>query len=335
MGGDPRWRGGDERGRDRKWVHDRADNGNQQDHDSWGDNRYGGGRRNMRGGPMMGGGRDFGDRRGGVPDRRGGSRFPRRDEEAAPEWMTETIEQGDMMELRGFDDSPEKERPMHMKLEKRKEAAKTRTQPEPEVEDPAVVSAVPGKPPQSTGTASAATADCGFNLDDILHLESIPGLSNILADDSADISFDAGNDDEGGGGGGGRQDQGGTDRGGPRQGSRFIQLFQQREQDEQQKQGRDKNSRRSSIQEELNGGGGVNGGGGGQPQIRIPSPSDSHSFYFAPISPAAKTTSQQPNSNASNAAELQQQQQQGNSIMELLRGNAQGKLILHAWRTDL
>ena len=43
-------------------------------------------------------------------DQRGGSRFGhRRSETEEPEWMSESIEMGDMMELRGFDDSPEKD----------------------------------------------------------------------------------------------------------------------------------------------------------------------------------------------------------------------------------
>ena len=40
---------------------------------------------------------------------RAGSRYPRRAETEEPEWMSESVQMGELMELRGFDDSPEKE----------------------------------------------------------------------------------------------------------------------------------------------------------------------------------------------------------------------------------
>ena len=40
---------------------------------------------------------------------RGGGRYPRRSETEEPEWMSESVQMGELMELRGFDDSPEKE----------------------------------------------------------------------------------------------------------------------------------------------------------------------------------------------------------------------------------
>ena len=40
---------------------------------------------------------------------RAGSRYPRRSETEEPEWMSESVQMGELMELRGFDDSPEKE----------------------------------------------------------------------------------------------------------------------------------------------------------------------------------------------------------------------------------
>ena len=38
-----------------------------------------------------------------------GGRYPRRSETEEPEWMSESVQMGELMELRGFDDSPEKE----------------------------------------------------------------------------------------------------------------------------------------------------------------------------------------------------------------------------------
>ena len=40
---------------------------------------------------------------------------------------------------------------------------------------------------QKPEAAAAAVSDPGFNLDEILHMDSIPGLANILADDSLDF----------------------------------------------------------------------------------------------------------------------------------------------------
>ena len=40
---------------------------------------------------------------------RGGSRYPRRSETEEPEWMSESVQMGELMELHGFDDSPDKE----------------------------------------------------------------------------------------------------------------------------------------------------------------------------------------------------------------------------------
>jgi hypothetical protein len=298
----------------------------------------------MRGGMM--GGRDM---RGGMEDRRGGGRFGRR-EEAAPEWMSETVDQGDMMELRGFDDSPEKDRQRtttkltlqqqedevrnrhgrskEMTLQQQEDEIRNRHSRGKEIKLRTAAEdnnsrteqyvfgkkkEQPQQQPHHQPQQQAPPPDCGFNLDDILHMESIPGLANILADDSMDM---VGLESSGAGASGAPDSE--QQR---QQGSRFIQLFKQRQQEEPSHlhvAPEDKNSRRSSIQDEVNLNNG-SGSDGNQPQIRIPTPTDANAaFYFAPISPAAKTTSQ-PNRNA--AAE---QQQQANPLMDLLRGNIQG-----------
>ena len=82
----------------------------------------------------------------------------------------------------------------------------------------------------------------------------------------------------------------------------------------------DKNSRRSSIQEEL----AQQQQQQQQPHIRIPSPESGDSFYFAPISPAAKTTTTSPSQQQQQQQQQEHQQQQLNPLMELLRGNASG-----------
>ena len=72
----------------------------------------------------------------------GGRREPR---DSVPEWMDVPVNQDDMMELRGFDDSPEKEvKPKKETKLDRKEDKK----PKPNDE---------------------------FNIDDIIHMDVIPG----------------------------------------------------------------------------------------------------------------------------------------------------------------
>ena len=316
-----------DRSRERnKWVHDRA-SGERDDF----------GRRNARMGPergMMGGRnaeRDFGS------GRRAGSRFPRRSEgESEPEWMSEVVEQGDMMELRGFDDSPEKERqasfpPESARDENNKNSKKQETKPEAEEKG--------SKQTKDQTEEVTKEANAGFNFDDILQMDSIPGLANILADDSMEA------EESGKSSHNKAQQQ-------PRQGSRFTQFFKRSESPERRVQQQqlnlpqagnfqeDENSRRSSIQDELNlNGGGMNGGAGQhqqhqQPHVRIPSPEESNAFYFAPISPAAKTTSQPRRVEQQQQPQQQQQQQQqqhqssdsaANPLMELIRGSQQGK----------
>lgn len=96
-----------------------------------------------------------------------------------------------------------------------------------------------------------------FNIDDILHMDVIPGLSNILED--SDLLVDEKPDKESSGG------------------SRFSQFFSSKTKEEQKNLDQ---CRRSSITEELH--------SEKMTSIKIPSPGDP-SAYFAPISPAAKT----------------------------------------------
>ena len=88
------------------------------------------------------------------------------------------------------------------------------------------------KPQKQQPDAAPAADPTGFNLDDILHMDSIPGLAGILADDSLDFGHNKDNGSskgrkadssaEGGGGGGG--------------GSRFMNLFSSRPQQQQQQE---------------------------------------------------------------------------------------------------
>ena len=84
------------------------------------------------------------------PRGRGGGqhRDARYARDVAPEWMSEPVNQDETFDLRGFDDSPEKE------VEKK-------------------------KPNTTSSDSSSKTAaninDPGFNIDDILHMDVIPG----------------------------------------------------------------------------------------------------------------------------------------------------------------
>ena len=283
-----------------------------------GDRRFDGrGMRDPRDDP-----RDFRDRRG--PERGGGRYNNRRNEGEEPEWMSETIEQGEMMELRGFDDSPEKERQLRdEKKAGKKNAAKQilddgdndRRQDEDKARDgKPTAETTPAVPPTTAGPG----ADLGFNLDDILHMDSIPGLANIL-DDSTDIDPNdpdsstgsaAPNAAPSGGGGGG---------------SRFSQFFKRPQPAPQSlvqpqlpdlTQSAETAAAKEDPQPRKKENNSV-------PAVKIPSPTEANSArYFTPISPAAKT-----------GEERQQQKQEQNSadqpnqsLLSFIKGGEQGTL---------
>ena len=105
------------------------------------------------------------------------------------------------MELRGFEDSPEKERAQRgaRQQQQKQEQSLQRDKAKREAAEAAAKEAAAKKAEaqmqqqqreeeqkQQQQPATAA-ADPGFNLDEILHMDSIPGLANILADDSLDF----------------------------------------------------------------------------------------------------------------------------------------------------
>ena len=160
-----------------------------------------------------------------------------------------------------------------------------------------------------TTTASSSTAHDhhgGFNIDDILHMDVIPGLANILEDTDSHMmqtsetkqsQFESGN---------GNTSQPAAS------GSRFSQFFSKPKAESEntpsahpppQQSQEMSDHRRSSITDELNDKEAFMQGFFGKPRssqdrhqvathqtasIKIPSPGDP-SAYFAPISPAAKT----------------------------------------------
>lgn len=194
--------------------------------------------------------------------------------EAEPEWMSGgPVSQNDVIELRGFDDSPTEDKPLPRRQLDKPDNSNGKFEltcsGTVKILNLIISSAkrAPVAPPQEEGE---------FNFDDILRLDAIPGLANILDDDETPKT----NSNVGG--------------------SRFSQFFQR----QPSPPGKEDNSRRSSIQDEL---GKVMSTE--QPKIQIPS-TDSNK-YFAPISPAAQTTSSQPKTNP---------------LMDMLHMKAQGLL---------
>lgn len=131
-----------------------------------------------------------------------------------------------------------------------------------------------------------------FNIDDILHMDVIPGLSNILDDNDPLMELESKAKSESSNAGHG--------------GSRFSQFFSKTSSEDQRQKNLDQ--RRSSITDELK------HDQNSMTSIKIPSPGDP-SAYFAPISPAAKTEDHQ--APAANANQL-------NPIMEMLRSGGKG-----------
>ena len=363
-------RGDRDRGNDRGGWNDR-----DYDKGGRGDSRSDRGGRNMtstRGGryEQQGGstGRPEhdpkGDRRGDPRNERG-HRGSRRNEE--PEWMSEPIKQdGELFELKGFDDSPEKEtkgmclrkviekisipkllnRPNNLLddisvFQQQRSEIERKAIPQAKAPAKSVARTTPpggGTTPTTSTSGNNGGHGGGFNINDILHMDVIPGLSNIL-DDCDDPLMDTV-----------------TELSQPKVepmggGSRFSQFFtkaktEEKQQEQQQQQSavqphqqssqsqKNLEHRRSSITDEF---GNVNNNSKSsregspnafmhqflrtqqqqhheehQTSIKIPSPGDP-SAYFAPISPAAKTE---------NPITLQSANAI-NPIMEMLRaGNA-------------
>ncbi len=231
--------------------------------------------------------------------------------EEQPEWMSVNVEQGEMMELRGFEDSPEKERNVVVEERKKDNRKKEERQHQQEQhhrqqqQQEATEAGVP--------TAAQENKE-SFNFDDFLKIDAIPGLANILADDPSDLAVASGT--------GGRRQSGGDLPGE----SRFSKFFKRQTSPQDQGRGGADEARRSSIQEELQQHGQFQQQQQQQqPIIKIPSPGDADSanFYFAPISPAAKTTSRR-------QQEQKQQQQEHsdegrNVLMDLIKGRDQGE----------
>lgn len=285
------------------------------------------------------------------PERRGGSRFPRR-EENEPEWMSAQVEEGELMELRGFDDSPEKERqPRSEKTTNKPRANNNNNNDDDHPKNGGDHSA---QNPPANGTQEvqsqappkpSADADMGFNLDDILQCDFIgtDQISQILSENPVSAPLR----------GASKQPEIALE--GNSKGSRFSQFFKRPEQPEQGPSGgggtgeiesqtslekdhlsrviandTQEDSRRSSIQDELN----LNGRGRlhrfgesvGQPlgpNIRIPSPIDDaqSACYFAPISPAAKTVNREDRAAIDPPVN---DKPSNNPLMDLLKGNGKG-----------
>ena len=115
------------RDRDRDRDRDRGGWYDRGDYEQTGRGGRGGGSRNMNSMNM----------------RKNDTRSRMRARDIEPEWMNAPVNQDETFDLRGFDDSPEKE-------EK--------------------------KPPSTTVVPSA---DQGFNIDDILHMDVIPGRADF------------------------------------------------------------------------------------------------------------------------------------------------------------
>ena len=248
------------------------DRGNWYDRDF--DQTRGGG--SERGG-RSGAGRGMNDR--SMNSRKNDSRSNtnrRSNRDSQPEWMDAPVNQDETFELRGFEDSPVKE-----------------PEPEPQILHKKLPVAAPtSKPDQSSlrnnnalGSSTNNAGDQAFNIDDILHMDVIPGLANILEDHEPNMENERNVR-------GGKAESGG--------GSRFSQFFAKQPEQPQHPS----EQRRSSIIDEL----GTSAATESflqdfiqkqhqeqqqQTRIKIPSPGDP-SAYFAPISPAAKTESAPP-----------------------------------------
>ena len=92
---------------------------------------------------------DRGGGRGGLNSR--GGRRPR---DNVPEWMDAPVNQDELMELRGFDDSPEKEAKPRVDHRDKIKMDKTKDEKKPKSNE--------------------------FNIDDIIHMDVIPGNFSIL-----------------------------------------------------------------------------------------------------------------------------------------------------------
>ena len=240
-----------------------------------------GGDRSERGGRSGAG-------RGGMSDRsmnsrRNDDRRPNRrnNRDSEPEWMNEPVNAVDnSFELKGFDDSPVKEpEPEPQKIHKKLPVAPSKHSDQSSLQNNNALGS----------TVNNAGADQGFNIDDILHMDVIPGLANILEDHEPNMEH------ENSVRLGGKAESGG--------GSRFSQFFAKQNVPPTE-QHPSAEQRRSSIIDEL----GTNAATESflqdfiqkqqhqdqqQTRIKIPSPGDP-SAYFAPISPAAKTESAPP-----------------------------------------
>jgi len=270
--------------------------------------------------------------------------------------MSEPVKLDDMMEFKGFDDSPEKEAKTFRSEIERKDIPQAKAPAKVE-EDPAIVEATFNAPTTAiatSGSTSGNNGSGGFNIDDILHMDVIPGLTNIL-DDCNDPLMETGGDSIP------AMDSGG--------GSRFSQFFskvrtspgEQHPQGQQQQQQqllqplrsqprKNLEHSRSSITDEVLGGIVNNNNNKNQrdgspnafmhqflrtqnqkhheeqqTSIKIPSPGDP-SACFAPVSPAAKTENPPlPSSQPDMAI---------NPIMEMLRsGNAKNESELLGGQT--
>merc|ERR1712223_203647 len=145
--------GGDSRDRDRDRNRDWYDRGGDFDGPP---NR--GDRSGDRGGRGGGSRADRGTSRNkNEPRGRGGGGRYARDVE--PGWMSAPVNQDETFELKGFDDSPEKE------VEKKRSNTTS----------------------SDSSSKTANINDPGFNIDDILHMDVIPGLANILDDNDPTI----------------------------------------------------------------------------------------------------------------------------------------------------
>ena len=227
--------------------------------------------------------------------RRSGTRFGRREAEE-PEWMSAPVSKGEMMELRGFDDSPEKK---ELPKAKPREAAVAMPK------EQKVSSPPPVQNPSNDVGGGGGDGGKPFNFDDFFHMDAIPGLANILADDGADLAGLA------------REQQATAAAKGPQE-SRFSKFFQQRSASPERR--RPPHPEDGIIPD-------VVGGGGNeqeqQQRIRIPSPA-SESCYFAPISPAAKTTGQAGGGGGTDGRDDHGggSGQGNNPLMDLLQGGA-------------
>jgi len=286
-----------------------------------GERDYDGGRGGrFGGGGGRGGGRDYGN------GRDHGHRYgQRRSETEEPEWMSESVNQDELMELHGFDDSPEKEssaehnikqritmekgmKASDLEIELQQQAAnqlghRQAAQDQIDEEKDAIV--------KNESPATHQVGPGGDILGDILQLDSIPGLANLLNDDGFDtepptvsrqmnqpMSNQANSAAPGGGG------------------SRFSQFFQQKQLKDktpspllphlhqQRPPASDEIAKQFNQHQQA-------------PKVRIPSPGDP-SACFAPISPAAPVHS---SSNSADQA-ANTSESSSNPLMEMLKGRA-------------